>query len=196
MDAIAPAASRDRIDPRFVYRGPRARHVAFPLGGIGSGSVSLTGSGRLIDWSIQNRPAIHQHNGYSHFAIKAERDGVLLDARVLNGPYEGLATGSPSRRKFDGFGFGANRDSMAGAPHFDDATFIGRFPIAEIDFRHVPFPGKVRMTAFSPFIPHNDRELVDARGALRLHNRERHRRGNRLHGRGDPWELRLRQRRP
>ena len=158
MDAIAPAASQDRIDPRFVYRGPRARHVAFPLGGIGSGSVSLTGSGRLIDWSIQNRPAIHQHNGYSHFAIKAERDGVLLDARVLNGPYEGLATGSPSRRKFDGFGFGANRNSMAGAPHFDDATFIGRFPIAEIDFRHVPFPGKVRMTAFSPFIPHNDRD--------------------------------------
>ena len=71
MDAIAPAASQDRIDLRFVYRGPRARHVAFPLGGIGSGSVSLTGSGRLIDWSIQNRPAIHQHNGYSHFAIKA-----------------------------------------------------------------------------------------------------------------------------
>ena len=87
--------------------------------------MSLTGSGRLIDWSIRNRPAIHQHNGYSHFAIKAERDGELLDARVLNGPYEGLATGSPSRRKFDGFGFGANRDSMAGAPHFDDATFIG-----------------------------------------------------------------------
>jgi non-lysosomal glucosylceramidase len=158
VDAVAPPASKNRIDPRFVYRGARRQHVAFPLGGIGSGSVSLTGSGRLIDWSIQNRPAIHQHNGYSHFAIKAERDGVLLDARVLNGPYEGLATGSPSRRKFDGFGFGANRDSMAGAPHFDDATFIGRFPIAEILFHRDRFPGHVRLTAFSPFIPHNDRD--------------------------------------
>ena len=142
-----------RIDPRFVYRGARRQYVAFPLGGIGTGSISLTGSGRLIDWSIRNRPAIHQHNGYSHFAIKAERDGKLIDARVLNGPYEGLPTGSPSRRKFDGFGFGANRDSMAGAPHFDDATFIGRFPIAEIAFHRDAFPGKVRMTAFSPFIP-------------------------------------------
>ena len=158
MDAIAPPDSQERIDPRFVYRGARRQHVAFPLGGVGSGSVSLTGSGRLIDWSIQNRPAIHQHNGYSHFAIKAERDGVLLDARVLNGPYEGLPTGSPSRRKFDGFGFGANRNSMAGAPHFDDSTFIGRFPIAEIAFHHDRFPGQVRMTAFSPFIPHNDRD--------------------------------------
>ena len=141
----------------FTYAGARRQFVSFPLGGIGSGSVSLTGAGRLIDWSIRNRPAIHQFNGYSHFAIKAERDGKLIDARVLNGPYEGVPTGSPSSRKFDGFGFGANRNSMAGAPHFDDATFIGRFPIAEIDFRRESFPGQVRMTAFSPFVPHNDR---------------------------------------
>jgi uncharacterized protein (DUF608 family) len=158
MDAVVPKEDEARIDPRFVYRGAQRQHVAFPLGGIGTGSVSLTGSGRLVDWSIRNRPAIHQHNGYSHFAIKAERDGKLVDARVLNGPYEGLPTGSPSRRKFDGFGFGANRDSMAGVPHFDDATFIGRFPVAEIALHRDAFPGKVGMTAFSPFIPHNERD--------------------------------------
>ncbi len=145
------------IDDRFVFRGARRKYVAFPLGGLGTGSISLTGGGRLIDWSIRNRPAIHQHNGYSHFAIKAEREGEILDARVLNGPYEGVPTGSPSTRKFDGYGFGANRNSMTGAPHFDDATFIGRFPVAEILFHRDAFPGKVRMTAFSPFIPHNDR---------------------------------------
>ena len=147
------------VDQRFVYSGARRQYVAFPLGGLGTGSISLTGSGRLIDWSIRNRPAIHQHNGYSHFAIKAERDGELLDARVLNGPYEGVPTGSPSARKFDGFGFGANRDSMTGVPHFDDATFVGRFPVAEVEFHRENFPGRVRMTAFSPFIPHNDRDL-------------------------------------
>ena len=146
------------IDNRFVYTGERRRYVSFPLGGIGSGSVSLTGSGRLVDWSIRNRPAIDLFNGYSHFAIKAEQDGKLLEARVLNGPYEGTPTGSPSARKFDGFGFGANRDSMAGVPHFDDVTFIGRFPIAELEFHHESFPGQVRMTAFSPFIPHCDRD--------------------------------------
>ncbi|MBV9732936.1 MAG: hypothetical protein JO275_09175, partial [Verrucomicrobia bacterium] len=70
------------MDNRFIYTGERLRYVAFPLGGIGTGSVSLTGSGRLVDWSIRNRPAIHQFNGYSHFAIKAEQDGRLLDARV------------------------------------------------------------------------------------------------------------------
>src|SRR5579871_493686 len=145
-------------DDRFVFTGARRQYLAFPLGGIGSGSVSLTGSGRLVDWSIRNRPAIHQFNGYSHFAIKAERDGKLLDARVLNGPYEGVPTGSPSWRKFDGYGFGANRDSMAGVPHFDDVTFTGRFPVAELAFERDAFPGKVRMTAFSPFIPPEDRD--------------------------------------
>jgi non-lysosomal glucosylceramidase len=146
------------IDERFIYTGQRRKYVSFPLGGIGTGSVSLTGSGRLIDWSIRNRPAIDQFNGYTHFAIKAEQDGKLLGARVLNGPYEGTPTGSPSARKFDGFGFGANRDSMAGVPHFEDVTFVGRFPIAELEFHQPTFPGQVRMTAFSPFIPHNDRD--------------------------------------
>jgi non-lysosomal glucosylceramidase len=146
------------MNPRFVYTDQRRKYVSFPLGGIGTGSVSLTGSGRLIDWSIRNRPAIDQFNGYSHFAIKAEQDGKLLGARVMNGPYEGTPTGSPSVRKFDGFGFGANRDSMAGVPHFEDATFIGRFPVAELQFHQANFPGRVRMRAFSPFIPHNDRD--------------------------------------
>src|ERR1700761_5863014 len=122
----------DGIHERFVFDGERRRYAAFPLGGLGTGSFSLTAAGRLVDWSLRNRPAIHQHNGYSHFAIKAERDGELIDARVLNGPYEGVPTGSPSVRKWDGYGFGANRDSMAGVPHFDSATMIGRFPVAEI----------------------------------------------------------------
>ncbi len=152
------SAAPNTIDDRFVYTGERRKYVAFPLGGIGTGSVSLTGSGRLIDWSIRNRPAIGQFNGYSHFAIKAEQDGKLLGARVLNGPYEGTPAGSPSTRKFDGFGFGANRDSLAGVPHFEDVTFIGRFPVAELEFHQANFPGYVRMTAFSPFIPHNDRD--------------------------------------
>src|ERR1700685_916356 len=104
------------IDSRFIYTGERRRYVAFPLGGIGTGSVSLTGSGGLSDWSIRNRPPIHEFNGYSHFAIKAEQAGKLLGARVLNGPYEGVPTGSPSVRKFDGFGFGANRDNPTGGP--------------------------------------------------------------------------------
>ena len=83
------------IDPRFAYTGERTRYLAFPLGGIGSGGLSISGSGRLIDWSIRNKPALHGYNGYSHFAIKAERQGELVDARVLNGPYDLNPSGAP-----------------------------------------------------------------------------------------------------
>ncbi len=154
MTTTAPAP-----DPRFIYEGDRARHIAFPLGGIGAGGFAISGSGRLVDWSIRNRPGLQSFNGYSHFAIKAERDGKVLDARVLNGPYEGVATGSPTtQRFFDGFGWGANRNTLAGVPHFRRTTFTGRFPVAELDFHDERFPGEVRLIAWSPFIPTNDRD--------------------------------------
>lgn len=147
------------IDSRFHYTGERARYLAFPLGGIGSGGFSISGSGRLIDWSIRNRPALQGYNGYSHFAIKAERDGELVDARVLNGPYDLNPSGAPGMRKmFDGFGHGANRQTLVGVPHFQSVAFYGRFPTADLVFSDPRFPGAVRLTAFSPFIPHNDRD--------------------------------------
>lgn len=147
------------IDSRFHYAGERSRYIAFPLGGIGSGGFSISGSGRLIDWSLRNRPALQSYNGYSHFAIKAERGGKLVDARVLNGPYDLNPAGAPGMRKmFDGFGHGANRQTLVGVPHFRNVDFYGRFPTADLVFSDARFPGGVRMTAFSPFIPHEDRD--------------------------------------
>ena len=173
MDAVVPNKA-DAVDPRFVYRGARRQHVAFPLGGIGTGSLSLTGSGRLIDWSIRNRPAIHQHNGYSHFAIKAERDGKLLDARVLNGPYEGLPTGSPSRRKFDGFRF--RRQSRLDGGR---AAFRRRDLHRPISGRRDRVPsrrlsGKGRHDGVQPVHSPQRTGLLDAGGPVRVRGRERY----------------------
>ena len=70
--------------------------ISFPLGGIGTGCIGLAGSGHLVDWEIANHPNKCSTNRYSHFAIKAEADGTLLDARILNGdlppPYMGNTT--------------------------------------------------------------------------------------------------------
>ena len=79
--------------PNFTYEGRKTHEISFPLGGIGTGCLGLAGNGRLIDWEIFNRPNKGSDNGFSHFALKAERDGRVLDARVLNGdlppPYTG-----------------------------------------------------------------------------------------------------------
>jgi uncharacterized protein (DUF608 family) len=147
------------IDPHFAYSGARNRYVRFPLGGIGSGGFSISGSGRLVDWSIRNRPSLQGYNGYSHFAVKAEQGGKLIDARVLNGPYDDDPSGGPGLRPmFDGFGHGAMRQSLAGVPHFREVEFYGRFPTADLVFKDGRFPGNLRMTALSPFIPHADRD--------------------------------------
>ena len=74
--------------PDFIYAGEQAREISFPLGGIGTGCIGLGGNGRLIDWEIYNRPNKGSLNGMSHFAVKAEQDGRLLDARVLTGDLE------------------------------------------------------------------------------------------------------------
>lgn len=141
----------------FVYRGRKTREISFPLGGIGTGCIGLSGNGRLIDWEIYNRPNKGSVNGFSHFAIKAESGNSVLDARVLNGdlhpPYTGDNTGS-----INYFGFGAARETLAGLPHFKDVVFKGEYPIANLDFIHDKFPGKVSLTAFNPLIPLNDKD--------------------------------------
>ncbi|MBI5707645.1 MAG: hypothetical protein HZC36_11740 [Armatimonadetes bacterium] len=48
-------AQRHRKAP-YTYFGENLREVAFPLGGIGTGCVSLEGRGALRDWEIYNRP--------------------------------------------------------------------------------------------------------------------------------------------
>jgi len=139
----------------FIYTDSKKREISFPLGGIGSGCIGLSGNGRLREWEIFNRPNKDGINGFSHFAIKAEQKGKILDARILNGEYEQSYIGK-GKRQFHGIGFGVESESMAGIPHFHDVEFKGEFPIAELKFNDDEFPAKIKMTAFNPFIPLNE----------------------------------------
>lgn len=138
----------------FLYKGRKTREIAFPLGGIGTGCISLSGSGRLVDWEIHNRPDKGSLNGYSHFAVKAESNGKLIDARALLGDYPAPYTGSTTKS----MGHGVSRTAMANIPHFENITFDGQFPFAAINYKDDHFPGLVKMTAFNPFIPLNDKD--------------------------------------
>src|SRR6266481_2434372 len=48
-------ASKSTISYPRVYAGRRLSTVAFPLGGVGTGCISLGGRGQLRDWEIYNR---------------------------------------------------------------------------------------------------------------------------------------------
>lgn len=139
----------------FTYGAGRRREISFPLGGIGTGCIGLDGSGRLIDWEFQNRPDKGSVNGFSHFAVKAERDGRVLDTRLVNGPFEGRLAGDIQSPPFRSFGFGVRREYLTGLPHFTECEFEGFFPAAKLSFGHRTFPGELEMTATSPFIPND-----------------------------------------
>ena len=135
------------------YSGKNRRAISFPLGGIGSGCIGLSGFGQLIDWEIFNHPAKGSGNGLSHFAIKADDGTQVLDAKILHADIDTDCMGSFVQNNF---GHGIPRSTMMGFPHFKDCTFTGEFPLAQIDFLDDSFPGKVTLRAFNPLIPTNE----------------------------------------
>src|SRR5262245_54460378 len=75
--------------------------IGRPLGGIGTGTVSLGGRGDLRDWEVVNRPAKGFAPPNTFFALYARPAGGAAVTRLLEGPleaasYEG-ALGSTAR---------------------------------------------------------------------------------------------------
>lgn len=139
------------------YQGKYTNQISFPLGGIGTGSIGLSGDGRLIDWEIFGCPNKESYNGYSHFAVKAEKEGEVIDARVLNGDLPPHYIGHVKTEALhSGYGFGPDQITMAGFPHFRNTAFTGEFPIASVDYMDKDFYGNIKLTAFNPFIPGDD----------------------------------------
>ncbi|HEV3277556.1 MAG TPA: GH116 family glycosyl-hydrolase [Terriglobia bacterium] len=136
-------ASQAGIDYPRVFRGAHRQMVAFPLGGVGAGSVSLGGRGQLHEWWIFNRPDKGNSPEYAFPSIWVEAQGRKPVARVLEArfmpPYEG-----PS---------GLGSANVPGLPRLASSTFTGEFPLATVEFEDAGLPVQVSLEAFTPFMP-------------------------------------------
>ncbi len=147
--AAAPAspAAPEIAFPR-VFTGRRLTAIAFPLGGVCAGCVSLGGRGQLRDWEIFNRPDKGNAPSYAFPAIWAQAGNRQPVARVLESriqpPFEGSS------------GLGAQ--NAPGLTRLASAAFTGEFPLARVDFSDSTLPVKITLEAFSPFIPHEPEE--------------------------------------
>jgi non-lysosomal glucosylceramidase len=141
--AEATPRTPERIRYPRTFSGNQLAMLAFPLGGIGTGSISLGGRGQLRDWEIFNRPDKGRSPRYAFASIWARRGNGKPVARVLEArltpPYA-----SPS-------GLGPN--NAPGLSRLEGATFTGEFPMARIAFQDARLPVRVSLEAFSPFIP-------------------------------------------
>ncbi len=126
-----------------AFEGRYLNEIAFPLGGIGTGTVSLGGRGQLRDWEIFNRPNKGGTLPFSFVTLWCRAEGQPAQARVLESPPGPPYTGS----------HGFNRTTGAGLPHLQSAKFLGCYPLAEIEFTDAHLPLQVRLEAFTPFIP-------------------------------------------
>jgi uncharacterized protein (DUF608 family) len=131
-----------RSGPVRTFEGRALAEVAFPLGGIGTGTVSLGGRGNLRDWEIFNRPGKGVHMPFTFFALYFEQSGRKL-VRVLEGPLEPPFT----------TGFGFRRIFVPGLPRMEKARFKGEYPFAEVELSDGQVPLAITLEAFNPFIP-------------------------------------------
>ena len=146
-----------RVRPQEPYTGHNLARIAFPIGGIGTGSVSLAGTGALVDWEIFNRPNIGSILPYSFFTLWARAEGKAPVVKVVQSPPQAPFSGQGDAG-YAGVGFGVTRENGAGLPHLRSAAFSGEYPLARISFQDPDMPVEVTLEAYNPFIPLNDKD--------------------------------------
>ncbi|MBN2653231.1 MAG: hypothetical protein JXR63_12700 [Spirochaetales bacterium] len=132
------------------YSGENLSKIALPIGGIGTGSVSINGYGEFQDWEIMNSPGKGFYgtqydkpdNYIPFFCIYAKRDDGSKFSRGLMGPvdtknYEHMEGYAPSH----------------GIPRFRDVSFDTAYPFGIVNLDDLESPVSVRIKAFNPMIP-------------------------------------------
>ncbi|MCG6190047.1 GH116 family glycosyl-hydrolase [Maribellus maritimus] len=123
--------------------------IALPIGGIGTGTVSVNGRGQLVDWEIMNRPAkgfstVVPGNDAPFFSIYMN-DGKKKVTRGLMGPLLNSEYEHMEGRPADHHGI----------PRFETATFDAAYPFGCVNLSDKNLPVDVKMKVFNPLIPTN-----------------------------------------
>lgn len=134
-----------------VYTGAALAYIGMPIGGICTGTVYLGGDGKLWLWDIfnDNKEGIVDKT-YKDWQGKKEikpRDGANFIFPVApEYPFE------------QGFGIRVLQKDAVWTKNldfkgFDDITFKGQYPMAEICYRDAKLPVEIDLQSFSPFVP-------------------------------------------
>jgi len=131
------------------YEGDCLRRVKMPIGGIGTGTISLSGRGSLVDWEIRNSPA----KGFTPcltvapgFMIRTEAENGKVSMRLLEGPID--------KTEYEG-GSGAPVPNH-GFPRFRECRFDVAYPLAQVRLSDAAMPIVATLEATNPLIERDE----------------------------------------
>jgi len=130
------------------YDSDHLYNISLPLGGIGTGTVSLGGRGELRDWQIMNKPAIgycttKKGNSAPFFAIYIKPQDKPAITSALMGPLDPV----------EYLHFEGRPVNNHGLPRFHEASFDAAYPFGQVNLSDMDIPVKVKIKAFNPLIP-------------------------------------------
>ena len=125
------------------YDQDHLRQIGLPLGGIGTGVVSLGGRGNLHDWEIVNRPAKGFDIEQTFFALYTRANDGATTAHALEGvippaDYEGARGAAIPNH---------------GLPRFRQCSFEAAYPFGKVSLSDPDVPLRAELQAFNPLIP-------------------------------------------
>ena len=147
--AKTDAADRERGWPvARRFDGGHLLRVALPMGGIGCGSVSLSGRGDLVDWEIMNR-ANKTMSEYGRWSDVR----TFFAIRVKGASHESTTMLAGPLHPTEMYESEGSYVTLGGLPRFRNASFDGAFPFGTVHLEDRDLPVKVRIKGFSPFVP-------------------------------------------
>lgn len=122
--------------------------IALPLGGIGTGTVSLGGRGDLRDWEVCNGPA----KGFN--LVDPSRPGAFFTMWCRNHRGQtvtrALEGAIPEHLYESAMGTPVANHSL---PRFRDCSFATAYPFGQVMLSDPDVPLAVRIEAFNPLVP-------------------------------------------
>lgn len=137
------------------------RFIGMPVGGFHTGTVYLSGDGRLWLWQIYNETIEGTHEGIDPKTVNWHDGSTMRSVRPRDGSaYVAPALFENRRILEQGFAIrihynGETYLKELNADNWDEVTFESAYPTATIRYQSSHFPVEIALTAYSPFIPLN-----------------------------------------
>lgn len=130
------------------YEGRFLEKIAMPIGGIGTGNISIGGNGQWRDVEIMNKPAMgfygaHTSKQAPFFVVFTENSNGEKKTKTLMGPIP------PSEYA----GSEGSRSPNHGLPRFSNCSFDAAYPFGTVNLDDEDMPISAKAKVFNPFIP-------------------------------------------